>query len=147
MPLKIARLFLLSDLLHNSTAPVRNASRYRTKLQVSWGLLRCLAVPCATLIGTPAQLTAQRAGRLTGGRASPFSAAGFVQARAWRTVGAAAPVLTEHTCVTRCAAADGCHVRGPQAVLPDVFESLNEAYRHVQAQPRRSTTAVDSSAE
>lgn len=34
VPLKIARLFLLSDLLHNATAPVRNASRYRAKLQV-----------------------------------------------------------------------------------------------------------------
>ncbi|KAG2440272.1 hypothetical protein HXX76_004384 [Chlamydomonas incerta] len=33
VPLKIARLFLLSDLLHNATAPVRNASRYRVKLQ------------------------------------------------------------------------------------------------------------------
>ncbi|EFJ48766.1 hypothetical protein VOLCADRAFT_104604 [Volvox carteri f. nagariensis] len=33
VPLKIARLFLLSDLLHNATAPVRNASRYRAKLQ------------------------------------------------------------------------------------------------------------------
>ncbi len=36
VPLKIARLFLLSDLLHNATAPVRNASRYRAKLQVGW---------------------------------------------------------------------------------------------------------------
>eukprot|EP00198_Chlamydomonas_reinhardtii_P008180 XP_001697517.1 predicted protein [Chlamydomonas reinhardtii] len=35
VPLKIARLFLLSDLLHNATAPVRNASRYRVKLQAA----------------------------------------------------------------------------------------------------------------
>lgn len=33
-PVKIARLFLLSDILHNSTARVPNASRYRTKIQV-----------------------------------------------------------------------------------------------------------------
>ena len=33
IPLKVARLFLLSDILHNSTAPVRNASRYRAKLE------------------------------------------------------------------------------------------------------------------
>lgn len=32
---QVARLFLVSDILHNSTAPVRNASRYRTKLQLA----------------------------------------------------------------------------------------------------------------
>lgn len=31
--LKIARLYLASDILHNSTVPVRNASRYRQLLQ------------------------------------------------------------------------------------------------------------------
>ncbi|CAD7701765.1 unnamed protein product [Ostreobium quekettii] len=31
--LKVARLFLVSDILHNSTAPVRNASQYRSKLE------------------------------------------------------------------------------------------------------------------
>ncbi|KFM28327.1 U2 snRNP-associated SURP motif-containing protein [Auxenochlorella protothecoides] len=33
IPLKVARLFLLSDILHNSTAPVRNASRFRVCIQ------------------------------------------------------------------------------------------------------------------
>lgn len=30
---KVAHLFLISDVLHNSTAPVRNASRYRNVVQ------------------------------------------------------------------------------------------------------------------
>ena len=30
---KLARLFAVNDILHNSTAPVRNASRYRGKLE------------------------------------------------------------------------------------------------------------------
>ena len=30
---QVARLFLASDILHNSTAPVRNASRYRNRLE------------------------------------------------------------------------------------------------------------------
>ena len=30
---QVARLFLVSDILHNSTAPVRNASRYRSLLE------------------------------------------------------------------------------------------------------------------
>jgi U2-associated protein SR140 len=29
IPLKVARLFLLSDILHNTSSGVRNASRYR----------------------------------------------------------------------------------------------------------------------
>ena len=33
MTLKIARLFVVSDILHNSSATVRNASRYRTRLE------------------------------------------------------------------------------------------------------------------
>ncbi|MEW5308379.1 MAG: hypothetical protein WDW38_000347 [Sanguina aurantia] len=33
VPLKVARLFVVSDILHNSTAPVRNASRFRAKLE------------------------------------------------------------------------------------------------------------------
>ena len=32
---KIARLYLLSDILHNSSAPVRNASSYRMHIQKS----------------------------------------------------------------------------------------------------------------
>lgn len=32
-PVKIARLYLLSDVLHNSSAPVKKASSYRTHLQ------------------------------------------------------------------------------------------------------------------
>ncbi|KAL3151330.1 hypothetical protein ABBQ38_013163 [Trebouxia sp. C0009 RCD-2024] len=35
IPTKVARLFLTSDVLHNSTAPVRNASRYRSHLETS----------------------------------------------------------------------------------------------------------------
>lgn len=31
IPKKISRLFVLSDILHNSNAPVRNASSYRTE--------------------------------------------------------------------------------------------------------------------
>lgn len=31
--LQVARLFVVSDILHNSTAPVRNASRFRAKLE------------------------------------------------------------------------------------------------------------------
>lgn len=33
MGAQVARLFLASDILHNSTAPVRNASRYRARLE------------------------------------------------------------------------------------------------------------------
>lgn len=33
MQLKVVRLFLVSDILHNSTAPVRNASQYRSRLE------------------------------------------------------------------------------------------------------------------
>ncbi|CAI5480552.1 unnamed protein product [Closterium sp. Yama58-4] len=33
IPLKVARLMLVSDILHNSSAPVRNASAYRTAFQ------------------------------------------------------------------------------------------------------------------
>lgn len=35
IPTKVARLFLTSDILHNSTAPVRNASRYRSCLETA----------------------------------------------------------------------------------------------------------------
>ena len=35
MTTKVARLMLASDILHNSTAPVRNASRYRSLLESS----------------------------------------------------------------------------------------------------------------
>jgi len=33
IPTKVARLFLVSDILHNSTAPVRNAHAYRSLFQ------------------------------------------------------------------------------------------------------------------
>ncbi|CAN0395821.1 unnamed protein product, partial [Discosporangium mesarthrocarpum] len=33
MPVKLARLYLVSDMLHNSSAPIKNASSYRTHLQ------------------------------------------------------------------------------------------------------------------
>lgn len=35
IPTKVARLMLVSDILHNSSAPVRNASAYRTKFEAS----------------------------------------------------------------------------------------------------------------
>ncbi|TKY45633.1 U2 snRNP-associated SURP motif-containing protein [Spatholobus suberectus] len=35
IPTKIARLMLVSDILHNSSAPVRNASAYRTKFEAT----------------------------------------------------------------------------------------------------------------
>ncbi|XP_057419830.1 protein RRC1 isoform X2 [Lotus japonicus] len=35
IPTKIARLMLVSDILHNSSAPVRNASAYRTKFEAA----------------------------------------------------------------------------------------------------------------
>lgn len=35
IPTKVARLMLLSDILHNSSAPVKNASAYRTGFQAS----------------------------------------------------------------------------------------------------------------
>lgn len=34
-PTKIARLMLVSDILHNSSAPVKNASAYRTKFEAT----------------------------------------------------------------------------------------------------------------
>uniref|UniRef100_A0A7N0TA05 Uncharacterized protein n=1 Tax=Kalanchoe fedtschenkoi TaxID=63787 RepID=A0A7N0TA05_KALFE len=35
IPTKVARLMLVSDILHNSSAPVKNASAYRTKFELS----------------------------------------------------------------------------------------------------------------
>ncbi|XXG52616.1 hypothetical protein AAC387_Pa03g0896 [Persea americana] len=35
IPTKVARLMLVSDILHNSSAPVKNASAYRTKFEAS----------------------------------------------------------------------------------------------------------------
>lgn len=35
VPTKVARLMLVSDILHNSSAPVRNASAYRTKFEAT----------------------------------------------------------------------------------------------------------------
>lgn len=35
IPTKVARLMLVSDVLHNSSAPVRNASAYRTKFEAT----------------------------------------------------------------------------------------------------------------
>ena len=33
IPTKVARLMLVSDILHNSSAPMKNASAYRTKFE------------------------------------------------------------------------------------------------------------------
>lgn len=35
IPTKVSRLMLVSDILHNSSAPVKNASAYRTKFEAS----------------------------------------------------------------------------------------------------------------
>lgn len=35
VPTKVARLMLVSDILHNSSAPVKNASAYRTKFEAT----------------------------------------------------------------------------------------------------------------
>ncbi|GLJ10064.1 hypothetical protein SUGI_0121170 [Cryptomeria japonica] len=35
LPIKVARLMLVSDILHNSSAPVKNASAYRTKFEAT----------------------------------------------------------------------------------------------------------------
>lgn len=35
IPTKVARLMLVSDILHNSSAPVKNASAYRTKFEAT----------------------------------------------------------------------------------------------------------------
>lgn len=35
IPTKVARLMLVSDILHNSSAPVKNASAYRTKFETN----------------------------------------------------------------------------------------------------------------
>ena len=35
IPTKVARLMLVSDILHNSSAPVKNASAYRTKFEAA----------------------------------------------------------------------------------------------------------------
>lgn len=35
IPTKVARLMLVSDVLHNSSAPVKNASAYRTKFEAA----------------------------------------------------------------------------------------------------------------
>ena len=35
IPTKVARLMLVSDILHNSSAPVKNASAFRTKFEAS----------------------------------------------------------------------------------------------------------------
>lgn len=35
IPTKVARLMLVSDVLHNSSAPVKNASAYRTKFEAT----------------------------------------------------------------------------------------------------------------
>ncbi len=49
----VCRLFLVSDILHNSTAPVRNASRYRGRFeQVLPGIFESLqeAYRCVALV-------------------------------------------------------------------------------------------------
>lgn len=35
IPTKVARLMLVSDILHNSSAPVKNASAYRTRFEAA----------------------------------------------------------------------------------------------------------------
>lgn len=35
IPTKVARLMLVSDILHNSSAPVKNASAYRTRFEAT----------------------------------------------------------------------------------------------------------------
>ena len=46
---KVARLLLASDILHNSTAPVRNASRYRSLLEATMpDIFESLQVICLT---------------------------------------------------------------------------------------------------
>lgn len=35
VPIKVARLMLVSDILHNSSTPVKNASAFRTKFEAS----------------------------------------------------------------------------------------------------------------
>jgi U2-associated protein SR140 len=35
IPTKVARLMLVSDILHNSSAPVKNASAFRTKFEAA----------------------------------------------------------------------------------------------------------------
>ena len=53
IPTKVARLFLASDVLHNSTAPVRNASRYRSHLETSLpDIFESLQV-CTSLLAVP----------------------------------------------------------------------------------------------
>ena len=47
VPVKVARLLLVSDVLHNSTAPVRNASRYRSLLEAALpDIFESLQVSC-----------------------------------------------------------------------------------------------------
>ena len=50
VPVKVARLLLVSDILHNSTAPVRNASRYRSLLEAALpDVFESLQVRCSRL--------------------------------------------------------------------------------------------------
>jgi hypothetical protein len=64
VPTKVARLMLVSDILHNSTAPVRNASRYRSllesampdifeSLQVCLAACACMSFWMSTMPGSP----------------------------------------------------------------------------------------------
>ncbi len=51
VPVKVARLLLASDILHNSTAPVRNASRYRSLLEAALpDIFESLQVACLTFL-------------------------------------------------------------------------------------------------
>ena len=53
VPAKVARLMLASDVLHNSTAPVRNASRYRGLLEAALpDVFESLQVGRAPLLGS-----------------------------------------------------------------------------------------------
>lgn len=56
---KVARLLLVSDVLHNTTAHVRNASRYRGLLEASLpDIFESMQVPCSICPPVPAVIIA-----------------------------------------------------------------------------------------
>eukprot|EP00953_Heterococcus_sp_UTEX-ZZ885_P007937 4765-Heterococcus_DN1.PRE.2 len=57
-PVMVARLYLVSDILHNSSAPVRNSSSYRTLLQSA--LPRIFEALGAALRGVSGRMTARQ---------------------------------------------------------------------------------------
>ena len=128
IPLKIARLFLASDILHNTSSGVRNASRYR----------RCGPARTPPASRLCCGLVARRAARL----ARPPSLAaprGLLEGKARRAT-PAAPVAAQPGVgrLPPCAptprpawlpAAALCPCSRLEEALPDIFESLQEAYR------------------